>query len=267
MVPPTRICGQCSHKSKLRSKPDELRTILSIAADANKYLTAADELKGDDRLDPKGFNSTEAAPIPFLHPFKSLALIKYVPPPPLHLLLGITKTLFHYLEQLDMLLANDFLDSINVRRSERHGGTDFVGNDCRTILRSTSKLRSLHRFPSRISQRQEPKEFHRLTSIVLITNVLQSFDVVISRTTGLLLHPEWATSITSFKRDYTTFTQCFNKVKSPQSGRDPSRISPKLQCYFYEVPVWINVHRCSLNRITEQAFETLHKVYLRFEAN
>ena len=165
-----------------------------------------------------------------------------------------------------MDLVNEWLRSINVRRSERHGGTDFTGNDCHTIISSTQKLRTLPRFPQRISQRYEKDELVRRTSITLVTAAIKSFSIAVKRTMSLNLHPEWAASILEFKSDYANFVDSFNKFKKPQPGRSPTRISPKLQCFFYEVPVWINIFKCSLNFITEQAFETLHKVYLLFEA-
>jgi len=251
------------------SAPDDERSLESITADAKRYLIEAAELEekspSAERLDPIDFNSTEALPILFLQTFSPTSLLIMFPPPPLHLLLGITKTLFHFLEVLDMDLANDWLFSINVRRSERHGGSDFTGNDCRKIISNTTKLQSCHRFPHRTSKRYNSRELHRLTATKLLCEATASFDVVVSRTMGLRLHPEWSASIEEFHTSFAAFTVPYNKFSSPQAGRNADRITPKLQCLFHEVVLWISSNNCSLNRHTEQAFETLHKVYLNFE--
>jgi len=253
----------------LHSHPEVSRSFESIAADATRFIAVAEEHRlanpTADRLDPVDFNSVEAQPLKFLFTFRQQDLLVYMPPPPLHLMLCITKNHFHYLELLDMPLANDFLHSINVRRSERHGASDFVGNDCRKILSSIKKLRSRHRFPLRISKRHEQKELDRLSAIQLIATSMAAFDVVVSRTMGLNLHPEWAEAIETFRSAFANFTATYNKISSPASGRSLNRITPKQQCVFNETVEWITEHKSSLNRHTEQPFESLHIEYREFE--
>ena len=197
--------------------------------------------------------------------FTKLPLLDLITPPPLHLLLGITKSLVTHLDFLDRSLTNAWLRKINVRRSERHGGTDFTGNDSRTILRNTTELRSLPIFHSSTSDPTSPTELLRTQAINLLITAISSFNIVVSRTMSLSLHPAWQTAINTFRTDYAAFIVPYNKIKPLQPSRNPDRITPKLQCLFNEVPIWITRHNCSLNRIAEQSFEATHHFYLEHE--
>lgn len=252
-----------------RSHPDTVRSISSINSDAVNYVKAAaihQDTNPSQRLDPANFNSTEALPVAFILTFALRTLLQIFPPPPLHLVLGITKTIFHYLDLLCPLLANDWLFSINVRRSDRHGGSDFSGNDCRIIIKSSAKLSSQQRFPARISERgYDDADLQRLKAIALLPAVFSTFNDVVDKTMSLSLHPLWSASIDAFRQAFSTFITQYNKVTPQLGGRNPARLTPKIQCLLHEVPLWIEENKCSLNQITEQGFEHQHKAYLSFE--
>jgi len=240
------------------SKPNRTRSIESIEADGRRYITA--EAKDSSiHVDPRNFNSTEQVPIQLLLDFIQLQLINVFPPPQLHLLLGITKSLFKFLENLAMSLANDWLAKIKVRRSERHGATDFTGNDCRRIIRSTAQLRQLPDFPKHLS-RASSGIYNN--TILLLTTAFADFSRVVAHTMRLQLNPNWSTSLATFKSSYAEFVTSYNIIFEPAAGRSKGRWSPKLRCLFVQVPQWINAHKQSLSAVSEQPFETLHYRFL-----
>ena len=244
------------------SSPDTVRTMDSITADAKRYLAA--QQHSTARVDPVHFNSTESLPVDLIVAMRS-ALLHIFPPPPLHLEMGITKSFFHYLERLSESIASAWLRSISVRRSQKHGGSDFPGNECRIIINSSAKLRRLPEFPSNISRRLPPTEIARLIAIQLLAKCFSDLSTVVTHVFSLRLHPDWASSIITLQQSYRAFTQQYN-IFSPDnhSKRNPERISPKLQCLFHEVPAWIRSHKCSLNYASEQSFETIHKNFFDF---
>ena len=106
------ICGIGTHSSRFSlvyslfspnpafSRPNVKRTIGMLVSDNAARKTA--------NGDPKEFNSVVTEHCPFLAGQSSRDLLDLIPPPPLHMLLGIVAMLFTFLSILCLLLADDF---------------------------------------------------------------------------------------------------------------------------------------------------------------
>lgn len=68
-------------------------------------------------------------------------LISYVPVPELHILIGVTTSLYQSLDKEDPQLAHDWLEQLNIQLSHRG---QFNGNGARQLLKSAGKLEVLN---------------------------------------------------------------------------------------------------------------------------
>lgn len=256
------------------SKPDEIRTAQTISDSNKARLNSKDD-------NPINFHSVAEYPIHLLSILPEKNLIQVLVPCQLHLLLGITKSLVTFLQILDRELLDNWLFTIKVKRDPRHGpdSTDFKGNECRKIIHSTDQLEMLipeqHRKEPRVSTRisksassvdtksnQDPVNKYKL--IRLLIKCMISFSNVVSFTMRPSLNPQWSEAIDQFSDDFDVFSTPYLQSFSRRSGTELT--TPKIRVLTHEMRQWISTNKCSLSRISEQPFETIHKSFLNFSS-
>jgi hypothetical protein len=72
----------------------------------------------------------------------------------------------------------------------------------------------------------------------------------------------WSQSIDQFTDDFDVFSQLYLKSFPRRSGSELA--TPKIRVLTHEMRQWIFANKCSLSRISEQPFETIHKSFLNF---
>jgi len=241
------------------SQPQQRRTIDNIIEQNN--LRREHELKTGDNDCFKEFQSVHHAPIKLLQLFKDVYLPDFIVPAQLHLILGIIKLLYDDLVVLDPDLAAAWLAKLGVRHDDRHGRSGFVGNDSRKLAAGSEKLAAFIPAPSSNESSAASTLRQHVSTII---NALSAFDSVIHHTMSLHLHPLWRESITNFQSAYADVAKTMNKVNPMAAHRRDDRVTPKLRCIFEEVPAWIDRHKTSLLRISEQSFESIHHKFKVF---
>ncbi len=103
--------------------------------------------------------------------------------------------------------------------------------------------------------------------ISTVVDALKCLDKVIVAVMSVSLGATWAETIESFGAAHATVTKVLHAAKPYRAHRSEARLTPKMKCLLEEVPLWIARHGCSLLRISEQSFESLHHDYILFSAN
>ena len=103
------------------SRPLVARTVTTVIEQHQLCERAKPEWRGKESDIYKEFQSVHAEPVSLLKLLGNQPLVEVLVPPPLHLLLGITKSLFDYLCLIDVDVAYVWLATIGVRHSEVHG--------------------------------------------------------------------------------------------------------------------------------------------------
>ena len=131
----THFCAWCNVSREMIQRSDSPRTPAGIISNNSQWTTEGKGKKKDAAL---YFNCSN---IPLLYPAENAPIIHFVPPPELHLLLGITTHLFNQLAKENPEVAEKWLDEAGVQRF--HGGSSFNGNGARKLLKMTDKLNAL----------------------------------------------------------------------------------------------------------------------------
>ena len=180
---------------------------------------------------------------------------------------------------LDRELLDNWLFVINVKRHPRHGpdSTDFKGNECRKIIRSTDQLKMLiaeihlqePRVSRRISQSSSSTKskldlVRKYQLIRLLIKCMISFSKLVSSTMRPSLNPQLSQIIDQFANDFDAFSPLFLQSYPRRSGSELT--TPKIRVLSHEMRQWISSNNCSLSRVSEQPFETIHKSFLNFSS-
>jgi len=247
-----------------RSRPDVRRTIASII-EHNAAREEAEQKSGKSASDIAiDFGSVYHSPIALCTLFQDVLFGDFFVPPQLHIILGVAKLLYDDLVIIDDALAAAFLAAINVRHDDRHGRSGFVGNDSRKIFASHARLAQ---FVPRRKHHEAPQISEHRRSVMAIVAALRAFDIVISRTMSVHLHPEWRSAISDFAAAYNKVAEVMNRKAPRIQSLRRDRLTPKLWCLFDEVVAWIDRHERSLLIISEQSFESLHYAFEHFARN
>ncbi len=189
---------------------------------------------------------------------------EFIVPAQLHIVQGIVQLLYYALQQFSPEIASRFLERIGVRLDDRHGRSGFVGNDARKIAASGDILESIMHLP-------DANDDDRLATlrsrVSAVANALRTFDAVITATMTVSLSDSWRDAIRAFGDTYKELAQHMTAVAPMQPHRSTSRLTPKLMSLLEEMPRWIERNNCSLLRISEQSFESIHFDFKRFSSS
>lgn len=130
----THFCGWCNIPRSRISMTGSPRSYDSILRDYKEWIA-----ESGDRKDAANFNNCISEPI--LHPDCNTPIVELIPPPELHLLLGITTHIFDELKKELPEVAENWLKQANIEKF--HGGSSFNGNGARRLLKCCDILENL----------------------------------------------------------------------------------------------------------------------------
>lgn len=156
----------------------------------------------------------------------STQIIDIIPPPELHLMLGVVNTIYKHMLGEFKYESLEWAKVCNVSREFVHGAPAFPGNSCKLLLEKTDKLR-------------------QLCSIGCLKYVkcFQDFAVVIESCFSTTLKPNYLDSIETFKKSY-----CDLNIS----------VTPKVHAVFFHVPDFCTKTNKGLGSFSEQAMESVH---------
>ena len=115
---------------------------------------------------------------------KGLDYYGVIPPPELHLLIGLVNKMYSELEAF-WPACEEWLDLCNVKKEDYHGGT-FAGNACRKLLKNVARLEAL----------DIPEKYKKFVT------TFNSFNNVVSACYGNKLDEDYLQKIKIFAEDY-----------------------------------------------------------------
>ena len=156
-------------------------------------------------------------------------VLDVIPPPELHLLLGIVNHLFVGFKKA-WPMASEWPNLIHLKPVAYHGGQSFNGPDCHKLLQSIDKIEELAHLQNAF-QAQPWIHAFRL------------FKQVVHSCFGMVLEKNFEEKISSFKSACTEL---------------PISITPKLHILFHHVKQFIDLENLPLGIFSEQASESVH---------
>lgn len=153
-------------------------------------------------------------------------ILEIMPPPELHLLLGVVNTIFNHMlaEYEDISLA--WAKSCHVVREVRNGNSGFNGNSCKKLLDKVDDLRAICPI-----------------GCLKFVQVLQAFHSVVKACFSTELEPNYERSIKDFKESYLALGVS---------------ITPKVHSVFHHVVDYCSKKRTGLGFVSEQVVEAAH---------
>lgn len=153
-------------------------------------------------------------------------ILDVIPPPELHLMLGVVNTIFNHIATEFEETAFTWAKLCNVERDVTNGGTGFNGNSCKSLLNKTDILRSICPL-----------------SCLKYVQVLDDFHSVVKACFGQVLDDEFQTHIDKFKKSFLDLEVS---------------VTPKVHAIFFHVPQFCSKRQESLGFYSEQAMEAVH---------
>lgn len=190
----------------------------------NIFLNYMEWVDAGSNKDAKSFKNCINPPI--IQSNEDRLILDLIPPPELHLLLGVVNTIFsHMLTEFEKE-ANDWAERCSVQRAMHHGGPSFNGNNCKILLNNLDWLRS-----------------NGNIGCMKYVNVFEKFNAVVDSTFTNYLKP-------TFKKDINDFRESYLSL-------DIS-VTPKVHAVFFHVEEFCNKHNKGLAFYSEQAMESVH---------
>jgi len=229
------------------SRPDEPRDKRSLLKDAEEFRSAVER---DPTTSPIDFNNSIHVPIQFIL-LSPLPLLLELPPPILHILLGVVKKFLEQMHTLCQRTATQFIHSVNVGHSQHRGlnGYALVGNDCLKVLKNAPSLMCMPSLKRKRRLRNQPAPAPDDTYVSdqthdvirLLREVMMTFRTAYIGVSRPVLAENWEPAIRIFATAHSKYAAAYNKVKpQAQKSRNPDLLTPKLFCFINDVPRWIH---------------------------
>lgn len=217
-------CPYCvASKNNLHEKGID-RTIGRIKAMHDKWLK---ETEGDAKKAKKYENCIND---PLLTANDEETIINLIPPPELHLMIGITTTLFNALNKKEPELCHSWIEKCNIKMD--HYGA-FNGNASRKLLKNVKILKDL----------APENKFIPLFHL---------FDRIVHACFGEDLDANYSLLILQFSKQLDDL-----KIK----------ITPKIHILLFHVPEFVELTGKALGFYSEQASESVHHAYKNHAQN
>ncbi len=225
-------CPWClAQKSALGIESDTERTIGNIIDSCENFKSA-----GKAGAAKNFFNCVHK---PLFNEDHEMKILDIIPPMQLHLLLGVTNTLFKAVERKSPTIAKKWLAEIGVEQNPYHGG-DFNGNACRKLLQTANKLETL--LPKRL--RGKCSEVDDLKALI---KCIRAFNKVVSACFGVSLQHDYEMTIFEFQ-------DAFMELREVS-------VTPKVHAVFFHVLPFLQGKMYGLGYYSEQAVETAHSLF------
>lgn len=131
----THFCGYCNISRAHISEKGENRTTQIIF---EKYNEWKNETNSDNKL---AMNYDNCVHPPLIPIEENTPILKYIPPPELHILIGIVTHLFLQLQKEAPEVAENWINICKLKMF--HGKTQFNGNTARELLSKANILAKL----------------------------------------------------------------------------------------------------------------------------
>lgn len=221
-------CTWCDAAQHQLGEAAVLRTIGSIIDNYNKWKDA-----GAVKDNAKHFMNCIHEPL--LKGDQDTLILDIIPPPELHLLIGVVNTLFERMQKDFNDTALKWAASCNVARQVIHGGSGFNGNASKKLLDKVDDLRSICEM-----------------DCLKYVRVFQDFGKVVRACFSDDLDPNYKEYINDFRNAYSDL-----QIKK-------SKVTPKVHAVFFHVPEFCDKHKIGLKKFSEQAMETVHTDFKPF---
>ena len=224
-------CYACTQHKDHLDQDSCLRTVESTLANFDNYQNSS-----RTAAECQAQNNVKNFPIiSLLSPTQgSLPLLFLIPPPELHLMLGPFKDFFNATLEI-FPEAVQWPQEIFKNQKPYHGG-EFVGNDCRDLLKNVDTLERL------------AYKYSKLQALQFV-RLFRAFRDVIKSCFGGELHQDYLDRIDEFK------TSLF------ATGM---RITPKMHIIIFHIPQWCGHFKKSLGLYSEQTLESSHKKFKKY---
>ena len=155
---------------------------------------------------------------------ESTLILRVVPPPELHLLIGPVNTIYDELSKV-WPDCEEWIKRLSIKREDYHGG-QFNGNDSRKLMKNISILEEFA--PSKVNP---------------FIETFKAFNEVIKSCYGTNLFPNYKELIKNFRI-------CYRRL--------PINVTPKVHAVFFHVEDFCELVGMGLGPWSEQAAESLH---------
>lgn len=215
----TYPCTWCdANKNNLNERGD-FRTIGSILQNYDNW-----QKSGAQKSKAKNFKCCVNTPV--ISSNTDQSILEIIPPPELHLMIGVVNTLYtHMLREFENV-AEEWAQTCNVQREVTYGSSGFKGNSCKILLDKVDILRQ-----------------KCSSSCLKFVKVFADFKSVVNSCFGKELHSDYKSKIEAFKRSYIDL--------------DVS-VTPKVHAVFFHVEDFCDLKNIGLGFYSEQAMEAVH---------
>lgn len=179
---------------------------------------------GSKKTNSKNFHSNIHEPIFTGNP--DTLIIEIIPPPELHLMLGVVNTLYNHMLKEFQHDAEEWAKSCNVSKDFVHGASAFAGNACKTLLNRIDILRA-------------KCNIHCLKYVKCFSD----FSNVVNSCFSTFLDEKFEVYVSQFKTSYLDLG---------------ISTTPKVHAVFFHVPYFCRKMDCGLGYYSEQAMESVH---------
>lgn len=213
-------CAWCnSHKNELHLC-GVYRTIRDLLKNYEDWKNA-----GAVKKDAKKFKSCINPPV-FSNTPKDTLVLDLVPPPELHLMLGVVNTIMSYMLIECKLDATEWIEKCHVQQEVTRNGTSFTGNSCKILLNKIDDLRAKCSLES-----------------LKYVQVLEDFKNVVHDCFSYNLRPTYKLSCERFRKRYLVLNR---------------PVTPKIHAVFFHVVDFCEKTGKGLGFYSEQPFESVH---------
>ena len=216
-------CTWCNVDNKSLEMAGTLRTLGSLRESFESFMNSGS-------IYAKAKETGNVVHLPIISGSNETLILDIVPPPELHLLLGVVNQLFRMLQAV-WPDANTWPSSLKMDLSPYHGGM-FEGNECRKLLRNVDKLQQL----------AEAKSAFQVFGIV---EALRKFDAVVKSCFGSELHNNFSEKIQEFRDSYLAIPN--------------ASVTPKIHAVFHHIKDFVDRQMSPLGIYSEQAVEAAHQ--------
>lgn len=212
-------CTWCDIDKKNLCKRGNLRTIENISKNYEDWKNA-----GANKKQARNYKCSINLPI-----FSSLSdglILDIIPPPELHLMLGVVNCIFNRLLSEFEIEALKWAKSCNVQQEITHGSPAFIENFCKILLDKLDILRGKCSL-----------------SCLKFVQVFEDFKAVVTSCFGNQLCPDYKQKIASFKESYIALN---------------ISVTPKVHAVFFHIQDFCDRTQMGLGVFSEQAMKSVH---------
>lgn len=217
-------CTWCYSSKNEMNKCGLYRTVGNSLENYLKWHEA-----GEKKQDAKKFMNCTNPPV--FDTSQDRAILEIIPPPELHLMLGVVNTLYTNLIKESEPDALQWAQKCSVTREVYHGSSGFNGNSCRKLLSKVDLFRS-----------------NCCISSLKYVKAFDDFNAVVKACFSMKLDPNFRQIIENFKRSYLDLG---------------ISITPKVHAVFFHVPDFCAETQAGLGFYSEQATESVHSDFKR----